>query len=152
MTIDTKPSSMSMKSFLIRKLSVSMMMEEQVLECVINHQFLSALDAISTSDEIEISGFGKFHFNYKKALKKYEKELKKRAYFEQELNKPNNSQARINSLTNKLQGTNSQISSLYNKLNQKDEYRSDLRRMEEQAVPFFPDGGGCSQAEAQHLL
>lgn len=152
MTIDTKPPSMSMKSFLIRKLSVKMMVEESLLESVINHQFLSALSAISHSDEIEISGFGKLHFNYKKALKKYEKELRKRAYYEQELNKPNNSQTRISSLTNKLEGTNSQISSLYNKLNQKDEYRADLRRMEEQAVPFFANGGGCSQAEASHML
>lgn len=152
MTIDTKPPSMSMKSFLVRKLAVKMMVEEHVIESIVNHQFLSALAATSSSDEIEISGFGKFHFNYKKALKKYERELKKIAFFEEQLKKPNNSEARISSLTNKLENTRQAALALKNKINQKDEYSSDLRRMEEQAVPFLPTSGRRSQTEAEHML
>lgn len=138
---------MSMKSFLIRKLAVKMMVEESTIESVVNHQFLSALSATSNSDEIEISGFGKLHFNYKKALKKYEKELRKMAFFEEQLKKPNISPTRIGSLTNKLESTRQTALALKNKINQKDEYQSDLRRMEEQAVPFFRDGGKSGSGE-----
>jgi nucleoid DNA-binding protein len=62
--------SMSMKDYLIRVMSVKMMVAESTIEKVINHQFLSAYEAMKTNDEIELSGWGKLIFNRNKALKK----------------------------------------------------------------------------------
>lgn len=65
-----KPISMSVKDFLIRTLAVKMLTSEKTIETVINHQFQSANEAMDTNNSIEISGFGKFYFNNKKALKR----------------------------------------------------------------------------------
>jgi nucleoid DNA-binding protein len=47
-----------------------MMVAEPTIEKVINHQFLSAYEAMKNNDEIELSGWGKLIFNRNKALKK----------------------------------------------------------------------------------
>lgn len=65
-----KPISMSMKDWLIRRLAVKMMITEKTLEAVINHQFQSANEALASNKSVEISGFGKFLFNHKKAVKR----------------------------------------------------------------------------------
>jgi len=62
--------SMSMKDYLIRVMSVKMMVAESTIEKVMNHQFLSAYEAMKTNNEIELSGWGKLIFNRNKALKK----------------------------------------------------------------------------------
>ena len=61
---------MSMKDYLIRVMSVKMMVAESTIEKVMNHQFLSAYEAMKTNNEIELSGWGKLIFNRNKALKK----------------------------------------------------------------------------------
>ena len=48
-------------------------MPEVVINQVITHQFDSAHDAVKTNDSVEISGFGKFLFNEKKAKQKVDK-------------------------------------------------------------------------------
>ncbi len=68
-----KPISLSMKDYLIRRLAVKLMTSEKTIETVINHQFQSANEALLNNKTIEISGFGKFIFNDKKALKKMSK-------------------------------------------------------------------------------
>ena len=65
-----KPISLSMKDYLIRRLAVKLMTSEKTIEAVINHQFQSANEALLNNKTIEISGFGKFIFNDKKAVKK----------------------------------------------------------------------------------
>ena len=65
-----KPISMSVKDFLVRTLAVKMMMNEKMIEAVINHQFQSANEAMDLNNSLEISGFGKFYFNGKKATKR----------------------------------------------------------------------------------
>ena len=73
-----KPTSLSVKAWIIRNMSVKMMLQETTIETVVNHQFESALSAMETNDSIEFSGFGKIFFNRKKALKKllkYESQL-----------------------------------------------------------------------------
>lgn len=69
-----KPISLSVKDFIIRKMAVKMMVSEALIEEVVNHQFKSAQEAMKTPDieSVEISGFGKFLFNKKKALNKLE--------------------------------------------------------------------------------
>lgn len=100
-----KPTSMSIKDFLIRKLAIKMLTEESTIEAVVNHQFISVLNATQNNKEIEISGFGKLYFNQKRANAKYDKQLSKIEYFNSQLNIPNISPARIASLTNKLNKT-----------------------------------------------
>ncbi len=126
-----KPVSMSIKDFLVRKLAINMLTEERIVEAVVNHQFMSALSATQTTKEIEISGFGKMFFNDKKAASKYEKQLNKIEYFTEQLSSPNNSPARILSLTNKLNNTIDTAQSLKPRINH--EYFSNLRRVEEHA-------------------
>lgn len=72
-----RPISLSVKDFLIRKLAIKILTSEKTIEEVINHQFSSANEAIGNPDNksVEISGFGKFIFNEKKAVKRMERLL-----------------------------------------------------------------------------
>lgn len=65
-----KPISLSVKDFIIRKMAVKLMMSEKTIDDVINHQFNSANEALKYNNSVEISGFGKFLFNQKKAMKR----------------------------------------------------------------------------------
>jgi nucleoid DNA-binding protein len=65
-----KPISMSVKDFLVRTLAVKILTSEKTIEAVINHQFQSANEAMDLNNSVELSGFGKFFFNNKKAVKK----------------------------------------------------------------------------------
>jgi nucleoid DNA-binding protein len=67
-----KPISMSVKDYLIRILAVKTLTSEKAIEAIINHQFQSANEALRTNNSVEISGFGKFIYNVKKAQKKME--------------------------------------------------------------------------------
>lgn len=72
-----KPVNMTVKDFLVRKMAVKMRVSEKVLQAVIAHQFKSADEAIQKHCKIELSGFGTFLFNYKKAHKKMAKLINK---------------------------------------------------------------------------
>lgn len=61
---------MSVKDYLVRTLAVKILTSEKTIEAVINHQFQSANEAMDLHNSIEISGFGKFFFNDKKATKR----------------------------------------------------------------------------------
>lgn len=126
-----KPISMSVKDFLIRKLSVQLMTSEKTIEAVINHQFQSANLALQDNETIEISGFGKFYFNKKKANKKMEKMLSKAALFEKQTNDSSLSEQKRTSAGNKLANTLLGIENLKPKLHA--EFCTDLRGVEEQA-------------------
>jgi len=67
--------SMSVKEWIVKRMSISMVISEKVIDQVVNHQFDSANDALNTNDSLEISGFGKFIFNTKKANTHYTKLL-----------------------------------------------------------------------------
>ena len=76
-----KPQSMSVKEWIIKKMAISMVVSEKTIDAVVTHQFDSANDALNVHDSIEISGFGKFYFNQKKAQAQYDKYVKiKQAY------------------------------------------------------------------------
>lgn len=77
-----KPISMSVKNFLIRKLSVDMMIPEKTIEAVVNHQFSKILDIMQENDSIEISGLGKFVFLPKKAQRYMNKWLRQKEEYE----------------------------------------------------------------------
>lgn len=65
-----KPITLSTKNWLIRKLSTEIMISERVIDAVVSHEFETMREKLETCDSIEISGFGKFIFNKKKAERK----------------------------------------------------------------------------------
>ena len=80
-----KPTSMSVKEWIIKKMAINLVVSEKIIDQVITHQFDSANDALNTNDSVEISGFGKFLFNTKKADTKYRKLLQIRQAYENTL-------------------------------------------------------------------
>ena len=60
--------SLSVKNFLIRKMSTATNISEKVITSVVDHQFNSLVENMSTCNSLEISGFGKFVFNKKKGV------------------------------------------------------------------------------------
>jgi len=80
-----KPISLSVKHWIIRNMSVKTMMQENLIETVVNHQFESAYVALEDPHcfSMEFSGFGKLLFNKKKALKKIEKQNSQIRTFEE---------------------------------------------------------------------
>lgn len=77
-----KPTSMSVKDFLIRTLAVKILTSEKTIEAIVNHQFQSANEAIDLNNSLEIAGFGKFYFNTKKASRRIEALLVKKDILE----------------------------------------------------------------------
>lgn len=124
-----KPISLSMKEYLVRTLAVKMMISEKTIEAVINHQFNTANEALKTNNSVEISGFGKFTFNYKKAVKKMEKMLSQQQLFQSRIDDPKLSEQRRATETVKLNNVIHNINILKPKLY---EFQTNPRGMEEQ--------------------
>lgn len=107
-----KPISMSVKDFLIRTLAIKMLTSEKTIEAVVNHQFQSANEAMGVNKSVEISGFGKFFFNDKKAVKRMEKLLSKKEAYEKTINDPNTTDQKRAYSTVVLENTLKEISIL----------------------------------------
>lgn len=73
-----KPQSMSHKEFLIRTLAVKLSVNEKIIETIVNHQFQSANEAMDINNSVELSGFGKFMLNIKKAHRQMNNLIAKR--------------------------------------------------------------------------
>jgi nucleoid DNA-binding protein len=129
-----KPTSMSVKDYLIRIMSVKLMLSEKTIEAVVNHQFQSANVALVDNDSVEISGFGKFFFNKKKAQKKMDKMFSKAEVFTKQANDIGLSDQKRASANVKLNNTLLGIEALKPKLHV--EHQSDLRGVEEQVDSF----------------
>jgi nucleoid DNA-binding protein len=125
-----KPVSLSIKDYIIRKMAVKMRMSEKTLETIINHQFQSANEALTQNKSVEISGFGKFFFNEKKAHKTMEKFLSQKALFEKWANDETLPEAKRKSAALKLQIALDGIRDLKPKIYETSV--SDLRGLEEQ--------------------
>jgi hypothetical protein len=107
-----KPVSMSIKEWIIKKMSINMVISEKIINNVITHQFDSANDAVNIHKSVEISGFGKFYFNQKKAITKYNKLLAIKKAYENMLLDSNISDVKKNAVTLKLQIIETSIKSL----------------------------------------
>ena len=128
-----KPKSTSVKDFLIRKMSVKMLIPEFTLDAVISHQFQSANQAMLSNKSIEISGFGRFLFNEKKAHKKMEKHLSQKALFERLMNDETLSPQRRNNARLKYETAVLAINTLKPRITN-NETKSNLSGVEEQSV------------------
>lgn len=129
-----KPRSLSVKDFLIRKMSIKMLVPEFTLDAVISHQFQAAQQAMMTTKSVEISGFGKFLFNQKKAQKKMEKYISQRELFYKLMNDESVSPQRRNNARLKYETALLSISILKPKLN---EFNTNVSGMEEQHISSF---------------
>jgi len=77
-----RPINITLKNYLIKKIAVNKvtdkLISEKIIDTVITHQFESAHNATTDCNSVELSGFGKFVFNQKKANKqmaKYESQV-----------------------------------------------------------------------------
>jgi len=120
---------MSVKDFLIRRLAVKMMVSEKTIEAVVNHQFQEANVAMSGNKSLEISGFGKFYFNDKKAAKQMKKYEEMKAAYEKRLQDEKLTDQRRRVLGVLLKSVTDAIEDLKPKMY---DTFPDLRRMEEQ--------------------
>ena len=125
-----KPVSLSIKEYIIRKMSIKFNTAEKVIEAVVNHQFQSATLAFATQKSVELSGFGKFLFNEKKAVKKMESMLVQKSVLEATLIDESTTDRKRKSAELKLESLLQAIDILKPKIDY--EPKSDLRRMEEQ--------------------
>ena len=126
-----KPISMSVKDYLVRTLAVKMMVSEKLIETVINHQFQSANEAMDINNSLEISGFGKFYFNEKKAKKRLQLLEEKRKAMEKYANDNSLSEQRRNTSKVTLEKTEALINLLKTKVTYEDQLLSDIRGVEE---------------------
>jgi nucleoid DNA-binding protein len=113
-----RPSTMSVKEWIIKKMSISMVISEKTIDQVINHQFDSANDALNTNDTIEISGFGKFLFNKKKAITQYNKLLQMKQSYENILADPEVTDKKKHSIQLRLDTALTDIKTLKPKMNE----------------------------------
>lgn len=128
-----KPKSVSVKDFLIRKMSVKMLIPEFTLDAVVSHQFQSANQAMLNNKSIEISGFGRFIFNDKKAVKKMEKYVSQRNLFERMMNDESLSVQKRNNARLKYETALLSINTLKPRITN-NETKSNLSGVEEQFV------------------
>ncbi len=91
-------------------------MSEIVLNQVITHQFNSAHDALKNNNSVEISGYGKFLFNIKKAKTKVKKLEKVQLSYENILKSEDISLKRSNFIKSKLSSINLTLNSLRPKI------------------------------------
>jgi len=111
-----KPISMSVKDYVIRLMSVRTNIPVKTIETVVNNQFEEANKALKDNDSIEISGFGKWLFNYKKALKQQEKNHSKARLFSEKLKDETLTEQKKASWQLKLDNTLKQIEVLKPKI------------------------------------
>jgi nucleoid DNA-binding protein len=79
---------MSVKDFLMKKLSLKLNVSERVIDAVISNQFSSAFQATSHYNTIEISGFGKFIFSQVKAKRQMKKYMDTLVVYDKQLEDP----------------------------------------------------------------
>lgn len=151
---DDKPISLSVKDWIIRKMAVKLMMNEKTIEAVVNNQFQGANDALLRNNSLEISGFGRFMFNEKKAIKILAKYESQKALFEEMLQQEDLTEKKKQSLTLKLQTALDNIRDLKPKIY---EHRTNLRGMEKQSIStqrdegIDKDSGGGENGDMQKL-
>jgi hypothetical protein len=100
-----------------------MVISEKIIDQVVTHQFDSANDALNINKSVEISGFGKFYFNQKKALTQYKKLLAIKLAYENILADESISDVRRNAVELKLKIIEISIKTLKPKI---DEPKSDI--------------------------
>ena len=128
---------MSVKEWIIRSMSLNMMVKERIISTVIEHQFMGAWEALPKCESIEFSGFGKFWFNRKRAKQELDKQSLIRDFILKKIATEDPDEKKLHNLTMKLNTLNNNINILEGRLY---EPPANIRGMEEQAVsPGSPE-------------
>ena len=130
---------MTDKEFLIRTIASKLLIAEKTIDAVINHQFASANSAMDTNKSVEISGFGKFMFNEKKAARRLKSYMMKKHDMHTIINHPTSTSEQIRKATLIYNDMVDNIALL--KPNISDEFLRDLRGLEEQVDSASTDEG-----------
>jgi nucleoid DNA-binding protein len=122
-----KSANTPIKEYIIKKIAVNKvtdkLISEKTMDLVISHQFESAIKAMQTNNTVEISGFGKFLFNFKRAQKELTKYEKIREHYTSLLQNTSLSEEQRKDLEDKLAIANDGIKNLKPRV---DEYISNL--------------------------
>lgn len=122
-----KSANTPIKEYIIKRLAVNKvtdkLISEKTMDLVISHQFESAIKAMMTNNTVEISGFGKFLFNFKRAQKELTKYEKIREHYTSLLQNTSLSEEQRKDLEDKLAIANDGIKNLKPRV---DEYISNL--------------------------
>jgi nucleoid DNA-binding protein len=122
-----KSANTPIKEYIIKKIAVNKvtdkLISEKTMDLVISHQFESAIKAMMTNNTVEISGFGKFLFNFKRAQKELTKYEKIREHYTSLLQNTSLSEEQRKDLEDKLAIANDGIKNLKPRV---DEYISNL--------------------------
>lgn len=121
---------MTDKELLIKTIASKILVSEKTIEAVINHQFISANQAMDTNKSVEISGFGKFMFNEKKAARRLKTYMMKKHDMHTIINHPEATAEQIRKATIIYNDMVDHIALL--KPNISHEFLTDLRGLEEQ--------------------
>lgn len=99
-------------------MAIKMVISEKLIDAVVTHQFDSANDALNVNKSVELSGFGKFYFNEKKALVQMEKYLSQKKMYESILEDPMTSPSKRNNTEIRLANLLISIKILKPKINE----------------------------------
>ena len=119
------PKKLTTREKLIKKISSEKVISQMVIELVVKHQFDSAHEALKTNESVELSGFGKFLFNIKKAKRRMGQLEKVRNTYSEMLKNPEMPEKQAAFIKGKLSGLNIALSSLKLKLT-KHETKGDI--------------------------
>jgi nucleoid DNA-binding protein len=142
-----KPQSLSMREWLVRKIAPKLLISEKIVDAVIAHQFSEANSALLSNNTVEISGFGKFIFNTKKAVKKMASLENKRKVLLELLDTPLSETKRLSTIS-KVNNITAAIENLKPKLYGQQSFVTDLRGVEEQA-DSPSSNEGCNRIDEQ---
>lgn len=107
---------LTLKEKIIKKLSMDKIIPENVIVKVISHQFNSANEALNENKTVELSGFGKFIFNTKKANLRLIELEKIKKFYEKEVDQGFEEKKRENFIKNKISTLTVTINSLKSKI------------------------------------
>jgi nucleoid DNA-binding protein len=111
---------LSIKEIIIKQIAADKVIAEKIIDKVVSHQFDSALKATVLYNSVELSGFGKFSFSQKKAVKQMTKYNEQIKYYTEQLN-ADKSEAEKRNLNMRIASTLSNIEVLKPKIKSDDE-------------------------------
>lgn len=104
------------KDELIKQIAIKKDLPESMVSTIISHEFDSAYQATANNNSIEISGFGKFVFNIKRAAKRLEKYYEITTYLQTTIDDPlttdvvrHKSQLKLNTLAINIEHLKSKL-------------------------------------------
>lgn len=107
---------MTIREWLIKTIGIRENIPQSTVLKIIQHNYESANKALRKHNSIEISGFGKFYYNTKKAHKQMEKCLSQKIAFQEVLDKPSITDKERHSYEQRMKTVDDNIKALEEKM------------------------------------